>query len=65
MTKKLLGGMLKRPKRSAIINLSSVTERIPTSIYTASKSFDDFFSRSLSYETEDKIDVISIRPCTK
>lgn len=31
-------------------------------IYSATKVFNDFFSRSLSVENRDKIDVISMRP---
>ncbi len=50
LTKKLLKKMILRQKKSAIINLSSVMGQYPTgyaAVYSATKAFDDFFSRSL------------------
>jgi len=42
--------MLKREKRGAIINLSSVAGQYPLpyiSVYSATKAYNDFFSQSI------------------
>lgn len=57
--------MLKRERRSAIINVSSFAAEQPSpyvSNYSATKSFVDSFSRALSLEYSDHIDVLSFRP---
>lgn len=57
--------MLKREKRSAIINLSSVAAENPIpfiSTYSASKAYNDFFSQSIQMEYAHKIDILSLRP---
>lgn len=62
ITKKLIPLLLKRQKRSAIINMASFAAQFPFGIYAATKVFDDYFSRGLNYQFEQKIDVISVRP---
>ena len=57
--------MLAREKRSAIVVTSSGLGMIPvagTAIYAATKAYDSSFAQALSYELEDKIDVIDW-PC--
>jgi 17beta-estradiol 17-dehydrogenase / very-long-chain 3-oxoacyl-CoA reductase len=51
--------------RSAIISVSSVAGQRPLlylSPYSATKAFNDFFSRALSLEFPDHLDVLSLRP---
>lgn len=51
--------------RSAILNLSSCTGVFISQgngTYTASKMMQDIYSRTLSIENRDKIDIISVRP---
>lgn len=65
LTRRLINSMVNRPHRSAVINLSSVAGQRPLmflSPYCATKSFTDFFSRSLSLEFEGKADFLSLRP---
>jgi len=66
-TRKIVPRMLKRPQRSAIINLSSVSALYPwpslVPVYGATKAFVDILSRSVSEEVEEKIDVMTVRPC--
>jgi short-subunit dehydrogenase len=57
--------MLSRPNRSAIVSLSSIAGQRPLlylSPYSATKAFNDFFSRALNLEFNNKIDFISLRP---
>jgi short-subunit dehydrogenase len=57
--------MLKRPTRSAIINVSSIAGTIPfpgNTTYAATKVFIDYFSRALAFEVRAKVDVLSLRP---
>jgi 17beta-estradiol 17-dehydrogenase / very-long-chain 3-oxoacyl-CoA reductase len=64
MTRLLVNSMLKRPLKSAIISISSVAGLRPLlylSPYSATKAFNDFFSRSLHLEVGHKIDVLSLR----
>jgi 17beta-estradiol 17-dehydrogenase / very-long-chain 3-oxoacyl-CoA reductase len=64
MTRLLINSMLKRPLKSAIISISSVAGLRPLlylSPYSATKAFNDFFSRALQLEVGDKIDVLSLR----
>jgi short-subunit dehydrogenase len=65
MNKRIIPLLRSRPQRSAIINLSSCTG-IYTGpyygVYSSSKHFIDIYSRALSQEQRDKIDIISIRP---
>ena len=66
MTREYLERMRKRDKKSAIINLSSFYGSkpiAPSPLYSATKAFNDFLSRSLSYEFNEKVDIISLRPC--
>jgi 17beta-estradiol 17-dehydrogenase / very-long-chain 3-oxoacyl-CoA reductase len=64
MTRLLINNMLKRPLKSAIISISSVAGLRPLlylSPYSATKAFNDFFSRALQLEVGQKIDVLSLR----
>jgi 17beta-estradiol 17-dehydrogenase / very-long-chain 3-oxoacyl-CoA reductase len=57
--------MLKREKRSAIVNLSSVAGEYPLpfiSVYSATKAYNDFFSQSIEMEYSQKIDILSVKP---
>ena len=66
MSKKFLIRMKKRDKKSAIINLSSFLGSKPIAsrpIYSATKAYNDFLSRSLNFEHKDKIDILCLRPC--
>jgi 17beta-estradiol 17-dehydrogenase / very-long-chain 3-oxoacyl-CoA reductase len=57
--------MLKREKRSAIINLSSIAGEYPIpfiSTYSATKAYNDFFSQSTQMEYSHKIDILSLKP---
>jgi short-subunit dehydrogenase len=65
LTNKLLPKLLNRPKKSGIINISSTFIYIPMysmALYCASKAYNDVFSRSLSTNHKDKLDIVSIRP---
>ena len=57
----VLSQLLEREQRSAIVVTSSGLGKIPvagTIVYAASKAFASSFAQGLSYEVEDKIDVI-------
>lgn len=57
--------MLRRDKRSAIINVSSFSAEHPcpyVTNYSATKAFVDSFSQALSLEYENQIDILSLRP---
>ena len=61
----LIPKLLQREKKSAIINIASFAGVRPTpyvSLYSGTKAFVDFFSRSLAIEYEDKIDILSLTP---
>lgn len=61
---RLIQRFLKRKKRSAIITLSSNSAELAYTqyhVYTATKAFDDFLSRCLSYEYP-QFDIIALRP---
>ena len=65
MSNYIIPYMLKREKKNAIINVSSIAgeHAIPyISTYSATKAFNDFFSRSIGMEYPDQIDVLSLRP---
>jgi 17beta-estradiol 17-dehydrogenase / very-long-chain 3-oxoacyl-CoA reductase len=65
MTRKLVPAMLRRERRSAVINVSSVAGQRPLlflSPYSATKAFNDYFSRALALEFPHKVDVLSLRP---
>ena len=65
MTNNMIPYMLKRDHRSAIINVSSFAAENPVpyvSTYSATKAFNDFFSKAVGLEYESQIDSISIRP---
>ena len=65
MSRRLIPSMLKRTKKSAIINLSSITGVNPVSIlatYSATKSYVDTLSRMIEEDVRGKIDVFSVRP---
>lgn len=56
--------LLSRDKKSAIINVASLAGEIPMAlhnVYSASKAFADFLSRSLNHEYPE-LDIISLRP---
>ena len=77
LTRKLINKMLRRrrvvpgsnnntttPARGAVISISSVAGQRPLlylSPYSATKAFNDFFSRSLALEYGDQIDFLSLR----
>lgn len=65
MTKVLLNKLKTRPKKSAIITLSSVTATHPCgnlAPYCASKAFNDVFSRCLDIDNYGgNIDILSIK----
>ena len=57
--------MLKRDKKSAVLNLSSVVATQPfgsTPLYSSTKAFNDYLSRGTAHEYIDKIDIMSVRP---
>ncbi len=65
LTKAIIPQMLKRDTRSAIINIGSTSGTRPMpyfSVYSATKAFNDFFSKALSVEYRKKIDILSVRP---
>lgn len=65
MTNYIIPYMLKRERRSAIINVSSFAAEHPVpyvSTYSATKAFNNFFSQAVGMEYENQIDVISLRP---
>jgi 17beta-estradiol 17-dehydrogenase / very-long-chain 3-oxoacyl-CoA reductase len=65
LTRKLIPNFLTRKEKSAIINLSSLASNRPIpymGLYSATKIFDDYLSRALALEYQDKLDVISLRP---
>lgn len=65
ITRCIVPTMLKREKKSAIINLSSFCASRPlpyASVYGSTKIFDDFMARSLAIEYENKIDCLALRP---
>ena len=60
-----INDLLKRPKRSAIINISSIGANVflpGFSVYGPGKAFTDFLSENMAIEYKDKIDVLSVRP---
>jgi 17beta-estradiol 17-dehydrogenase / very-long-chain 3-oxoacyl-CoA reductase len=65
MTKKILPNMLYRKNKSAIISISSISG---TSFigylqpYAATKAFNDFFSKALTEEYGNKLDILSMTP---
>jgi len=65
LSRKIIPLMLKREKRSGIVNVSSMTGTCPLpydALYSSSKAFNDYLSRALSIECHKKIDIISLRP---
>lgn len=61
----LIPKMLTRNKKSLIINLASISAKFSApflGIYSASKSFNDVFAKSLAIEFEGRIDVMSLKP---
>jgi len=70
MTKKLIPQLLSRlppskALKSAVINVSSINgiRAFPyVCMYSASKAFNDFLSRTLSIEYRNRIDFLSLRP---
>jgi 17beta-estradiol 17-dehydrogenase / very-long-chain 3-oxoacyl-CoA reductase len=64
LTKKLINHFISRPKKSAIINLSSasaVIEMPYVTTYSSTKSFDHHFTLSLEIEYP-QLDILSVRP---
>jgi 17beta-estradiol 17-dehydrogenase / very-long-chain 3-oxoacyl-CoA reductase len=65
LTRILLPQLLKRSKRSGIINLSSISGMTPmpfSTVYSATKVFDEFAALALGIEYSDKLDVMSAAP---
>jgi len=65
MTRKLLPNMLLRPKRSAVIMVSSeesIVKIAGFSLYGATKVFMEYLAHSLIEEYGDRIDFLSIHP---
>lgn len=69
LTRMMLPGMTARyeatKQRSLIINLSSTAAILPMpmmSLYGATKAFNDWLSRALSYECEPAVQIVSFRP---
>jgi len=60
--KVMLKQMLKREQRSAIVVVSSVAGTFPMAgilTYSSTKVFASYFAEALSYEVEDRMDVMS------
>ncbi len=65
ISRKVLPRLLARKHKSAIINVSSVAGVYPMpyiSLYSATKAYNDYFSRAIAEEYKGKIDVMSLRP---
>lgn len=65
LTHYLVPQLLKRERRSSVINLSSVAGENPIpfiSTYSATKAYNDFFTQSIQMEYSHKIDILSVRP---
>ncbi|KAL4484733.1 hypothetical protein ABPG74_019910 [Tetrahymena malaccensis] len=65
LTKGLISQLLKRKQKGAIINLSSMSSYYPVAgfaMYGGSKSFNNYFSGSLSEEYKGRLDIIAVRP---
>ena len=65
LTRYMLPVLLKKKKKSCVVNLSSSASIIRMeggAGYCASKLYDDFLSRALGYEYSYKIDFLSVRP---
>lgn len=65
LTHFMLPQLLKRERRSAIINLSSVAGEYPIpyiSTYSATKAYNDFLTQAIQMEYSHKIDILSVRP---
>lgn len=65
INKALIPRLRTRKSRSAVINMSSATavyfsHRV--GVYSSIKNLVDIYSRTLSLENRDKIDIISVRP---
>lgn len=61
----LVNQMITRKERSAVIITSSNTGSVPLpgfNLYSSSKIFESYISRSVGYELRDKIDFISLEP---
>lgn len=65
LTRRLLPVMRsRRPLRSAVVNVTSLAGEFPTSyfnVYSASKAFGDFLTKSISFEYPE-MDIISLKP---
>lgn len=64
LTKVVIAQMLKRENRSAIIFTPGKAMFHPSpgaAVLSATKRFEDYFSRGIAYEVKDKIDVLSMR----
>lgn len=65
LTRTLINYLKARPRRSAIINLSSILGTSPTPhalIYSCTKVYLRYFSAGLREEVGDKIDILSVEP---
>ena len=65
LTKFFLNRVLNYERKTAIINLSSASANFPMkalSVYTSTKVFNDFLSRSLYEDFKGNIDILSLKP---
>ena len=65
LTRMLIDKFLERKNRSAIINMSSSSSVYPLPnfvLYSATKVLNDYFSRGISYELQNKVDILSAKP---
>lgn len=65
VTKAILPRMLKRPTRSAIVNVGSGVGEFASpgvGVYSMSKWYADVWTRTLQKELRDKVDVLMMRP---
>ena len=65
LTREFIGRLRNRSKRSAIINMSSLSGIYPPryfAVYAGTKSFLRYFSFCIEQENRDKIDVLNVAP---
>jgi 17beta-estradiol 17-dehydrogenase / very-long-chain 3-oxoacyl-CoA reductase len=66
LTSIFLNGLLSREKRSAVIDVSSISSLMPLpklSVYAATKVFNNYMTRTLAEELKDEnIDFLSLKP---
>ena len=65
LTRMFLPQMLRRKKRSAVLNISSIMGNFTSPglcVYSATKHFVNALSLGLAFETADKVDLLSLTP---